>query len=1681
MNPLRMIPRYLFLLSLSIASLSLLALVGVTKYAPQTTTIAQVPEHFQAAPQEKVLGLNVGSMSISSAQSGETNGGVIVLSAAESPVINISSYEINGMAQFSIYPVSKADLLNFLIYRRKPDAESYPPNERVFQVDESTLSGKKTFEQQIRSSQPSNQTNSISLPIEGTGIWYFKGSVDGKTVESMVVRSNLGAIVHKGDNENVFWVQDTTYQSVADVQVETYNTENVLSKLDTLVTNQDGLATNAVNGASDFALLTKGNDLTILPINLQNLGYRQRAFTRWSWSFSKRDPGLNTFLFTDRFLYKPGDTIYFKDIIRIDDDANYSIPSRTLTASFGNYQHPIVEKNLIVSADGNIDGSFIIPKDIKAGFYSISISDGDTAISGIDLQVANFRKPDSTISVKSDKLMYFPGEQMQLSFAGETFIGQPLAGATVRYKVYSSKASIAGDYTTIQYVQGLSSYRPDSAADSTGEATLDANGMATISIPVSNATGYRQFWSIHAEYLDQSGNATNDAMQALVQPADFSLESGANNSQFLVGKPANYPVKVVKNKAEAQIAGVAVQAALFMYNDGGNYTLEQENLEGKSDANGTVQFLITPKQKRGYRLDLLSKDIHGNPSKAEFSLYATDVLSQSQDQDLFTITTDKPSYEIGETAKISIKTLPTVKNVFVSVGRSYSREHRSLPVLDGLASFETLITEKYQPNVYVDVGSFSKDQWRNKQQKILVNLDDKKVKISITPSKSSYAPGEKASFAIQANDGKGRPIQTDLAFWAFDKSLLTMHGNYFEGIFERFWAERYYSIPTNYSYQGIVNQGAEGGGGCFTGDTLIAMADGSQKAISQVHTGDRIRTFSSLTTKAQTDAAVVGTHAVAVDGYLILNTSLHLTPEHKLLINGQWKTAAEAVVGDTLLTQAGESVPITSIEWIRSKTTVYNLSIEKFHTFFAGGIFVHNDKGGSRSIFKDTAYWNPHVQTDASGKATVSFVLPDNLTTWVSAAVSANLTTQVGDGKAEFQVSKDIVTSPITPQFLRVGDNTVLSALVHNYTSASHEFSIAGSFAGKPLTGSATQATIGSKGVGQYFWPLTVPATPGEVIFGVAIKDSVTPSVGDSVVTKIPIYAYGSWMSSFAKLENSGVLPLGVSAGTEASKASGVLTLSALRFPGLQALLDDQMRASQYGSIEQATSTLIAASILKTQGSALGLVSTPEGLDRAVSIAVKNLKSRREGKIWQTDSAFSMSQTRVAIEGLAKAKEAGFAFDETILTDAVSFVRDYSTTRPVEVIDQQYIFSLFPLGQFDRKAINFTNVSNIDDIARGTIANARQGFTNSTVEANALLAAAKETPTQFSWYRNLNIWAPIQNVSIPTVWGARAMLELKLDPALVAKSLEYLYRNDVSDDQSSPHMALATLGYYARMGEANPQLTYQVFQGATVLKSGTLSANAPSATIALSAAQLSSGEALRIESTGRGKLFSRLEKKEYFTDRNLTAEDHNLVLERTYKMSKSSDAPLAPGDLVTVHFHVTGLGQGETSVQIEDYVPAGLVAIDETLDNGNFDTNPDGDGSSQEITQEGMKLTFSAFNTNSHDFSYKTRVINAGEFYAPPATVRLLNDPSIWARSSATVLRVDGKNSLENLMSSKSPLRYDELGTAANKGIIKWLVIAGASIVALAGLIFGYIRRDAIIARLQRKPHASEPPSTPEA
>src|SRR5690606_12758687 len=110
-----------------------------------------------------------------------------------------------------------------------------------------------------------------------------------------------------------------------------------------------------------------------------------------------------------------------------------------------------------------------------------------------------------------------------------------------------------------------------------------------------------------------------------------------------------------------------------------------------------------------------------------------------------------------------------------------------------------------------------------------------------------------------------------------------------------------------------------------------------------------------------------------------------------------------------------------------------------------------------RADFKDTAYWEAKVITDADGRVSVEVPLPDNVTTWRMHRKAATTDTRVGQASADILARLPLIIRPVTPRFFTVGDTLSLGANVNNNTDADIEATVSLQALGLTIDGDVEQ------------------------------------------------------------------------------------------------------------------------------------------------------------------------------------------------------------------------------------------------------------------------------------------------------------------------------------------------------------------------------------------------------------------------------------------------------------------------------------------------------------------------------------------------------------------------------------------------------------------------------------------------
>lgn len=1631
--------------------------------------------------QEKTLGESTTIPRIFIKGGENYGGGVISLTSLEEPVVEIGSYKTSGNAEVNVYKGGEEDLLNYLAHDEKG-------NQLSKEVDISQLEYLTTFNVQINANY--NQGARATLPIEGSGVWCLQVKLGGSTEYAFVVRSAIAAILKEGDNELIFWGQDlTTKRSLANGNIRIFKLLGGVSEIANFTLDQEGVGKVGINPEADIGLIKQGEELALIPINLHYLNQNYEDSYEY-FQFKQRRSIF--YVFTDRPIYKPGDKIYFKSIIRDDDDVRYTIPSGTaqvrLLRGWGE-ENMVVEKSYSITSEGTVYGEFDLPKNIKTGDYNLEIdlapgTNNYSLKSYRYFQVEYFRKPEYTIDINVPQREYIAGDKSSFTISGNYFFGQPLASQQVKYKI-SSSDFYEYNYFSEKIDEFINDYQYGWwGGNVIKEGTVDLNKDGKVEVNfeliLPENKHSTQVFSIEAEFDDGSGNPVFERRNILVYPGEYGIYRKAGSYAARVGEQTSLGIILVPRR-QTSVEGVPLRTKIkrttwIPYYEPDkkypSYKKEEEEmgeLNATTGKDGEVVFNFTPTKTGSYQLSVEGKDNRGNTIIKEFYIWVV-----SPDQPLYSggqetglmIQPDKESYTHTEVARLTINSEVANRDIFLSLDRA--RVNRFQVVhLDGKSTIVEVPLEATDiPNIYLKVASFSDCCLDSASEKILVSTDPKRLLVAIIPDKKNYGPGETATINIQTTDFGGNAVSADVAIWAVDKAIFELAEDYYPKIFDVFWRERWDDTAQTHSLQGINVELAEGGGGCFSAETPILMSDGKTKPIKEVKTGDTILTRKSESASDLVGAKVIGIHSQEVSGYLIINGNLRITTNHRLWVNGGWQEAGNIQKGDSLLDYNNQEVMISSIEWQAGKFLVYNLTIEKYKTYFAQGFWAHNQKGANRQVFKDTAYWNPSVQTDTNGRAQVSFKLPDNLTTWVVASTGSTWDTKVGQTTTEIVVGKDIVVRPILPNILRIDDEIVLSSLIHNFTEQDHPFDIALKFdSGEIKSADYSKVLIKSKDFTQANWEVR-PNKENEkskLIFSGQADDD--QKLVDKITQEIPVLVFGFWEKRGENAE--GATEFSVKLAVDSDREKSVVRLSLA--PTILGTLPAAMRylvGYPWGCAEQVTSHFIPAIIAKTNPDIFSQVIADKNVDGILEESVAELNELQRGdggwRWWFVGNSDSFISAYV-VESLLEARKSGVEIDEQIFREAKQFFEkesyfDYWSGQDKKYTDEENVAKVYGLSllgaESGKKQLEAKNEYTADVLALVVMTNVRNGYLDSKSNGLDLLIAKMKTQGDTVYWEE-GAKPHFGSKDASTALAIRAILAAGGDRELAVKATRFLIRNRKSDYWSNTfataQVVKAVVGLAKTGEETIPNYNYSIKLDGKIIDQGLVTDyQKPLAEIEIKGIDIKEdGSKIVIEKSGEtGQLYSTLIIEEFHTDKKAKAVNKGFEVKREYLNEKGEDYTLGVGDTVIVRITAVGLGAQENYGVIVDELPSGLIPINPVLKSEGFDLSYSGyemNVSGMEVTQNGMAFSLYRVEPGTHTYTYKARVVSEGKFIVPPVAVSLMYAPEIYGLSEVQTVEIEETSKLipRKVIEGRIKSMVKEKGLLIGGVIIIMILIGG--------------------------------------
>ncbi len=700
----------------------------------------------------------------------------------------------------------------------------------------------------------------------------------------------------------------------------------------------------------------------------------------------------------------------------------------------------------------------------------------------------------------------------------------------------------------------------------------------------------------------------------------------------------------------------------------------------------------------------------------------------------------------------------------------------------------------------------------------------------------------------------------------------------------------------------------------------------------------------------------------------------------------------------------------------------------------AGGLLV-----AVRQNLDALALFEPEAVTDASGRLTVDFDLPDNLTRYRVMAVAVEGADRFGAGESAVTARLALQVRPSPPRFLNYGDEFELPIVVHNQTGAAVEADVVVQTANLELIGSAgRRIVVPANDRVEVRFPARTES-PGTARFRAA---AVSGDHADAQVVSLPVYtpATSEAFATYGVVDRGAIIQP-IAAPEDVIPQFGGLEVNTSS-TALQALTDAvlYLAAYRYRSSDAYASRIMAISALRDVLAAFeaeGLPG-PAELDATVRRDIAELSSLQNydgGFGWLsrdgTSHPFSSIQ---AMHALAIAKNNRFDVRSEVMGNGLWYLQeierripDYYSRRSRDMLTAYALHVRSLYGQqvadeardlWDRRgeALPLDALAWLWPVVEdgGIEAEIGRIVNNRAVETAG--AATFATGYGEDAYLLLHSSRRTDGIVLDALIGMAPRSDLI--PKVVAGLLAHRVRGRWNNIQENTFILLALERYFETFEATDPDFVARVWLGDLYAAEHTYSGRSTDrgATLIPMAELLDAGDSdLIVQKDGEGRLYYRLGLRYAPDDLDLDLLDRGFVVQRSY------EAVGDPGDVwlgddgvwhvragAEVRVNVTMVNDSRrTNMALIDPLPAGFEPLNPALAvTGDVDVRDDSGWwqwtwyRHQNLRDDRAEAFASYLWAGTHEYSYVARATTPGAFVVPPARAEEIYAPEVFGRSA---------------------------------------------------------------------------------
>lgn len=715
----------------------------------------------------------------------------------------------------------------------------------------------------------------------------------------------------------------------------------------------------------------------------------------WSYfSFYNNDQTRETAkLFTDRSIYRPGQTVHVAGIltsrVKIETKA---VEGRSVTLYLKDAKYRSV-KEISVRTDefGSFSADFQLPSSVLTGAYSIRTDNRLGGYAGISVE--EYKRPTFTVEFPEINQKYNNGDTLVVTAHAKSYAGVPVQGAKVSYTVRRTQPL---------WWRFSQSYIDDGDGGDdvlfTGEGVTDSEGAFKVEMPMllpawsetSSGGSERDFFRIarfytitaEADVTDQGGETRHGSL---------SLPLSTKATSF----SHEIPEKIVLDSLKTITFRLRNAAGNDVEGDV-RYRVDSSEAEftAKTNRPAEVSQELLSSLKPGRHT--LTAVCAGDTLRHEFILFGLDdTVPCVETPDWFYVSAETFPAD-GSPVRLQVGSSDAdVHILYTAISGDKVIESGAADISNGLFNRKLIYKEEYGDGLLLNFIWVKGGKVYSHNVTINRPLPDKNLTMKWSTFRDRLTPGQKEEWTLSITKPDGTPADAQLMATMYDASL--------DQIKMFSWAfkpDLYLSLPS--TQWGKLN---------YYGISMSRMAD--LKLLDE-----NALIFNTMDIGTLRRSIMVRGRSVAIGAYDVAGNHISIQKHSEAAPAGEVLMAKEA---------SKELSDVVAVGYGSDKGAATTGSVEGPEDMAApeGDVPL-------RENLNETAFFYPALRTDTTGNVSISFTLPESVTTWKFMGFAHDRDVNSGIITAETVAKKDIMIQPNMPRFIRMGDKATISARIFN-------------------------------------------------------------------------------------------------------------------------------------------------------------------------------------------------------------------------------------------------------------------------------------------------------------------------------------------------------------------------------------------------------------------------------------------------------------------------------------------------------------------------------------------------------------------------------------------------------------------------------------------------------------------------